>query len=293
MKTPILKPGFEFIFSLSLLAILGLPPMLMAQNQKDVEIKIENGDTTVNGKNIKELSASDRISALKDINHISGDLRNNNRDRRNIYRFKRRDTLGGMMKSDGRAPMLTEDIVINNDSLGNVVEMRAGKPGSIRKRVRLEARNNDGAPDRLAWIGRDDITGPGRPMMRLEHRNTQNFNYVNTDNDGISTRISFHVSEASNDDLKRMPRIEGPKLEIADLNIVPEFSTGKTLLLFNLPSKAAAEVTLMDSEGKTIWAEKSTGTAFSKSFVMGLNGIYYLQVKQGNGIAIKRITKEE
>ncbi len=73
MKKFFLKPGFEFIFSLSLIVILGLPPILLAQNQKDVEIKIVNGDTTVNGKNIKELSADDRKNALRDIKHINDD----------------------------------------------------------------------------------------------------------------------------------------------------------------------------------------------------------------------------
>jgi hypothetical protein len=90
-----------------------------------------------------------------------------------------------------------------------------------------------------------------------------------------------------------MPHIEGPRLEISDLNLVPEFSTGKTMLIFSLPGKAAAEVKLVDSEGKILWTEKSTGGRFTKSFVLGLNGIYYLQVQQGNGVAVKRIFKEE
>ena len=37
MKKLSFKPCFEFIFALSLIAILGLPPVLMAQNQKDME----------------------------------------------------------------------------------------------------------------------------------------------------------------------------------------------------------------------------------------------------------------
>jgi hypothetical protein len=90
-----------------------------------------------------------------------------------------------------------------------------------------------------------------------------------------------------------MPPVEGPTLEISDLNIVPEFSTGKTLLMFSLPAKTVAEVKLIDSNGKALWKEKATGGSFSKTFVIGLNGIYYLQVKQGNGVAVKRIVKEE
>ena len=67
-------------------------------------------------------------------------------------------------------------------------------------------------------------------MMRAERRNSQNLTFVNTDVNGINTRITFHISDVSNDDLKRMPHIEGARLEINDLNIVPQFSTGKTLI---------------------------------------------------------------
>ena len=31
-----IKPGFEFIFSVSLIAILGLPPLVLAQTQKNI-----------------------------------------------------------------------------------------------------------------------------------------------------------------------------------------------------------------------------------------------------------------
>lgn len=150
--------------------------------------------------------------------------------------------------------------------------------------------------------GNDDLLNgpelPGRKfggslIMRSDRRDSQNFDYENIDNDGISTHVRFHVSNISNEDLKRMPHVEGPKFEIEDLNIVPEFSTGKTFMTFNLPAKTVAEVKLIDSEGKLIWSEKSNGVRFMKSFVIGLNGIYYLQIKQGNGFAIKRILKEE
>jgi len=289
MKKFLSKPGFEFIFSLSLIVILGLPPVLLAQNQKDVEIKIENGDTTVNGKNIKTLSPADRQNALKDINHLNGQVsitvfKGGDGDK-HMYLFKRRDTLGNKGNRVGfwnngtengeHQRMVTENIVIR-DSLGNIVEV---KPGKTPKGMRFRERDFD-----------RPFTSP---MMRFDRRNTQNFDYVNTDNEGISTRVSYHVSEASNDDLKRMPHVEGGKFEIENLNLVPEFTSGKTLLMFNLPSKAVAEVKLHDSEGRLLWSEKSVNGNFSKTFTLGLNGIYYLQIKQGNSIAIKRIVKEE
>jgi hypothetical protein len=292
MKKFFLKPGFEFIFSLSLIVILGLPPMLLAQSQKDVEIKIENGDTTVNGKNIKDLSAADRKNALRDIRHINDD------GSRHTYSLERKDTVGGkgerfrlrIRKETGdRQPMITENIIVK-DSLGNIVAVKPGRHRVAEQQFALKYRSNDDAND----FGGRGPNGSGRsPMGRFERKNSQSFEYVNTDNDGISTHVRFHVSEVSNEDLKKMPHVEGGKFEINDLNLVPEFSTGKTLLMFNLPAKALAEIKLIDSEGKVVWNERSTSGSFSKTFVLGLNGIYYLQIKQGNNIAIKRIMKEE
>jgi hypothetical protein len=261
MKKHFVKPGFEFIFSFSLVMILGLPPVLLAQikTQKDIEIKIENGDTTVNGKNIKDLSAADRESVLTDINNLN---KNNNKHR--IFTFKRRDTLGGD-------------------------EMMPGKMKKMNREMALSyRRDGDKAPGRMEMRERQF----DRPMRRFD-RNSQNFEYVNIDKDGVNTHVSFRVSDVSNDDLKRMPYVEGPKFEIKDLNLVPQFSSGKILLMFNLLSKYPAEVKLSDSEGKFLWSEKAIGGTFSKSFALGLNGIYYLQVKQGKNISLKRIMKEE
>jgi len=70
MKKHTFKPGFEFIFSLCILAVLGLPPLVFAQTTKDLQITINNGDTTINGKNIKDLSATERKDALKNISQI-------------------------------------------------------------------------------------------------------------------------------------------------------------------------------------------------------------------------------
>ncbi|HEY2581802.1 MAG TPA: T9SS type A sorting domain-containing protein [Mucilaginibacter sp.] len=292
MKKLLFKPSFEFVFSLSLIVILGLPPMLMAQNQKDLEITIQNGDTTVNGKNIKELSAKGRQDALKDINHL------NNSDDKMLrsYTFKRRDSTGGYKRfvfrermENGERTPFTADTVIK-DSLGNIVKGKQGRFKQMGPEMAFRYRMDDDSFNRDKFSERN-FGGPG--MKRFDRRNSQNFDYVNIDNDGIRTHVRFHVSEVSNEDLKRIPHVEGAKFEIEDLNIVPEFSTGKTLITFNLTGKSVADVKLMDSDGKLVWNEKFTNGRFIKSFVMGLNGIYYLQIKQGNSVAMKRILKEE
>jgi hypothetical protein len=248
MKKFSIKPGFEFIFSLSLIVVLGLPPVLMAQNNrdKDMDINIANGDTTVNGKSIKELSVKQHQEALNTLSHLQAmpaAIDKGDHHLQQTYSYKQTDS------------------IVDRPMFGP----RKGGPGKM-----FNPHN-----------------------MRFERRNTQNLDYISTDGEGISTHVRFHISEISNDDLKKMPYVEGGKFELSDLNIVPQFATGKTLLMFTLPAKAVAEVKLTDSEGKILWTEKTTTVNFSKSFELGLNGIYYLQVKQGRNIAIKKITKEE
>jgi hypothetical protein len=285
MKTLFFKPGFELIFSISLIAILGLPPMLMAQNQKDLEIKISNGDTTVNGKNMKDLSPAERKDALSDIRHMSrGD------NGTTTFSFRRRDTLGNKIKRI-EIRRRTANGMMFGDSITHVEQYSTGRAGNPRMTFRY--RFNDNGVEGGDLNNRNFGDGINNPMTRVERRNSQNFHYINIDKDGISTHVSFEVSEVSNDDLKRMPYIEGGKFEIIDLNLVPEFSTGKTLLMFSLPAKTTAEVKLTDDEGKVLWTEKALGGSFKKASVFGLNGVYFLQIKQGQNVSVKKIIKEE
>jgi hypothetical protein len=153
---------------------------------------------------------------------------------------------------------------------------------------------NDGPPMPMERQFRFD--GPGRRgerMMAFNRKNTQTFNYSNTDNDGISTNVSFRVNDASKETAKRIAGTEKTALNINDLNLSPEFSTGKTALSFTLESKTSADVKLTDSEGKALWSDKAAGGSFSKKTNLPRNGIYFLTVKQGANVAVKRIVKED
>jgi hypothetical protein len=129
---------------------------------------------------------------------------------------------------------------------------------------------------------------PARELVR----NTQTFDYTITSKEGISTHVSYYVSEPIQSDAKQIIGAYKPGLEIQDVNLVPQFWAGKTLLTFSLPDKTAAEVELTDNEGKPIWEDKTISPTFSKSFSWTLNGTYYLVVKQSGETAIKKIVKE-
>ena len=109
----------------------------------------------------------------------------------------------------------------------------------------------------------------------------------------MTTHISFRVSDASVEKTKEITSSEKAGLELKDLNVVPEFSSGKTMLMFSLPARGSAEVKFMDHEGKVIWSDRALNGSFSKKFELGLNGVYLLQVKQVGKVALKRIVREQ
>ena len=265
MKKRSFKPGYEFIFSLAILAILGLPPLVSAQQStKDMDINIANGDTTVNGKNIKDLSPKDRSEALRDIGNISS-----------VKVITKSNTIG--------APTV--------DASGMIVHQH--KKGDSTYAFHYKMRMDDKRPPM-------DRKGGFPPMdrgdhMGFEHKNTQNFIYTNIDNSGISTHVSFHVSDhfgPLDADATNNEHIQMDMLDLMDLTLVPEFSAGKIILMFNLPSKAPAEVKLKDSKGTILWTEKAVNGKFSTTYPLGLNGEYYLQVKQEGKVTVKKIVKE-
>ncbi len=294
MKNYWIKPGFEFIFALSLIVIMALPPLVFAQGTKDIEIKITNGDTTINGKNIKELPADERKQALKDIGNL-GQPESMGRQHIIIKKRGASDTVSKRIVIEDRHFKTGKEGEMANmpdfkkDTTGHMFKFRmkrlGGKDSSFTNDYKL---NGD------RFRNRDfDFPTRDREMRFYRHRNVQRFEYTNTGSDGIDTYISFRVSDASPEKLKSITGSEKAELEIKDLNLVPEFSSGKTLLMFNLSSKSIAEVKLTDNEGKLIWSDKVMNGSFNKSFVLGLNGIYFLQIKQGGKTALKRIMKDE
>src|SRR6202000_2500257 len=93
----------------------------------------------------------------------------------------------------------------------------------FRKR-RDSLRNGDMFMDYGTAPGRRDFAYDGKEFRMRPHgmnrKNVQIFNYENIDNEGISTHIRFKVSETTNEDLKRMPHVEGGRFEIENLSIL-------------------------------------------------------------------------
>jgi len=288
MKKNRVSPIFEIAIAAGIMIILSLPLFVKAQDHKEFRVNISNRDTIVNGKNIKELSANERKDALKKINELNDHITFTAKDGDDLILFKDQQKDGKnkvYIYRDGiKGDMPAMAYNLSIDSAGrNMVIADAFGSDNVKTMQGMKMR----MPMKIA-------TGSNLGAIFLDNnrRNSQSFSYSNTDNEGISTHINFNVSDASAEKIKKISGAEKADLNIQDLSIVPSFTTGKTTISFSLPGKGA-EVQLKDSEGTVIWSDKTTGSEFSKSFVLPKNGAYYLQVKQAGKLALRRITKEE
>lgn len=284
MKKLHLKQGFEVIFSLSLMVVLTLPATLWAQSQMDMDINIQNGDTTVNGKKLHDLAPNERFAALNYINRLN-----------KLKSGHNPNTAFSEQRPESKPP---ETIAPSTVTPSTVVPT----PGST---VTDSATLRDSASHELHVVRRipgdamatSTTTAPtsanAQPdlstmpwLHRFAHRNSQSFSYSYTGADSITTQVNFHVADEASDTLSKKAM-----LQISDLRLVPEFSTGKTLLMFSLPDKDPADVSLVNSEGKPLLNEKTSAQDFSTTVVLPFNGIYYLHVKQGDKSVTKQIIK--
>lgn len=293
MKKKLSAPFLELSFAAGIMVILTLPLLVNAQDHKEFKVNINNSDTIVNGKNIKELPAAERKDAVKKLNelndHISITMKDGSDDvvvlnqkagKNNVYLY-RNGAMAGNIAPMAKAYSLTIDSTDN----GMTVMSNIGKDEPISMpAMRLRSSYNAAEGHNLGAL----FSYSGR-----SRRNTQSFSYSNTDKDGISTHINFSIGDASAETTKKISGSEKAALTIQDLNMVPSFSTGKTTLSFSLANKAAADVQFKDSEGTLLWEGKTSGNDFSKSFILPKNGVYYLQVKQAGKLALRKITKEE
>ncbi|QQL49618.1 hypothetical protein [Mucilaginibacter ginkgonis] len=293
MKLPQItaKPGFELVFALSIAAIFVIPSVVMAQSQKNTEIVITNGDTVINGKNIKTLSPAERASAMTDMNKLKGDGQ-----RRRVIIERRMDGV------PGQPPMIAGDGMAHQygDYVGGAAVQRPMHLRPLKDSVKTMTFSfrTDGdnmmppppAGDRPMRLRFDRNDGPVRNRdWRMSRRNSQRFSYSNTDANGVSTNINYSVTEPMTDEASDDKKV----LAISDIKLVPDFSTGKTTLSFNLPAKAATTIEFINSDDKIVWSDRVNTQSFSRSFPLPLNGMYKLVVKQGSKSVTKNIMKEE
>jgi hypothetical protein len=141
-------------------------------------------------------------------------------------------------------------------------------------------------------IDMDDRLMPS--FVEPERKNSQSFNFRNTDNDGITTRLSIELYEPTKPQMeKALEKASEGVLTVSDLTFIPHFSFGKIAMSFTLPAKGAVHVKILSNDYNVIYndvVQGFTGT-YMKSVALPKNGIYYLVITQDNRSFVKRMLK--
>lgn len=316
------------LFAITLLVISGLTEA-KSQDKKEVKrtIIITDRDTIINGKKLREATPAERKVLMKEL-----DNRENKIQERKVIRkgqngkVKKEDKEIIIRRGDGEPKVLRwrndegggMNLELKNgdarifrfdaDSLRMLFEGDSSMKGfrfkldgldsNFRKGVITMDRNFNHIPRRIEGarpeLFMDGLDGFERRPFRRE--NSQIFNYENTDKDGITSRMSIRISLANEETLKKMKvdlKTKSP-LEVIDLNLSPNFSSGKMNLSFNLQEKGPVEVKILDTNLKELITERpgvNSGTYFTQ-ISLPKNGVYYIRISQGNKTFVRKMVKE-
>ena len=122
----------------------------------------------------------------------------------------------------------------------------------------------------------------------------RNLSYI--DKDGISNRMNIRISDTEKEQLKKITGSESmtTPLDVKDLTIFPNFSSGKVGLSFNMDSRGTTKVRILDSDMKQVFSEEAanfTGT-YMKQISLPKNGVYYITVNQNANWFIRKLIKD-
>jgi len=289
-------------------------PICYAQTKKSISktIIVTNGDTVINGKRLADLDKAERDKLRKELYTEKKKQGNGEFD----VMIERRDANGDLVLKKyikGNEGTLTEDSVVRL-RINPLMRLKrdsdaiAAKGDSllIRKfHKKLESHDrlpvmppsdiNVRIPNAFREMeSEDDFKRPGRQKFS-ERPNSQSFNYSNTGKDGFTTRMNVFISDLTNAEIKKVTGLESidKPLEVEDLAIFPNFSSGKMSLSFNLESKGSITVTIKDADNKNVFFDtvKNFSGIYLKQANLPKNGIYYLSISQNNKWFVKRIVK--
>ena len=126
--------------------------------------------------------------------------------------------------------------------------------------------------------------------------NSSSFNFNSTDKNGISSRMNIRLSDAEKDQLKTITGIENAAnlLDVKDLTLFPNFSNGKLGISFNLETKGAIKLKILNTDLKPVFTDELPGFngSYMKQIPVAENGVYYITIEQNKVWFIKRLVKE-
>lgn len=316
-----MKRYIQYAFSLmaTVVIIMGAGSA-KAQEKKEVRktIIINDRDTIINGKKLSEATPAERKALLKELKDKDKSLKE-----RKIMRKKKdgKEETEIIIRQGDKEPRVlrwrsedddnghTRVFKLDSDSL-----LVAFDGDSLMKRFRFDL-NMDGLDSNMRrrvmainprLRGLPGMMDGSHPRVffdedRMFHRvgpteeNSQTFNYVSTDEDGVSSRLSIRIAEANEEILKKLNVTKDKAtLEVNDLTLSPNFSTGKLNLTFNLSGKGSAEVKILDSNLRELFNDKpaSVNGTYFKQITLPKNGVYYIHISQGGKTFVRKMVKE-
>ena len=107
--------------------------------------------------------------------------------------------------------------------------------------------------------------------------------------------MNLRISDAGKDQLKKIMGSESmtTELNVEDLTLFPNFSTGKLGLSFNMESRGAVKIKVLDSQLNQVYADEVANFSgnYMKQISLPKNGIYYISIKQNAGWYVKKLIK--
>ncbi len=316
----------SIIVALVVVVILGAKPAkTLAQEKKQVSksIIIKNGDTIINGQNLKDVSRSDRKKLMKELEGIRLGQFNHElphppqppTESQVIIRKKKEGEPEQIIVKRLNAPkvMIWKDVeTLPSGRIKEVDSIFIHLDSSQFKNQQLNIDGlesnikffSDGATIEMLPNTPDEARAFRMPMLKNmrfnsefgNEKNSQDFSYSNTDKDGISNRLHIRLTEAANESVAKITGSEkaNNNLIVDDLNIFPSFSTGKINLTLSLKSKGALEVKIIDNNLQPVFSDKQPNfnETYYKAFSLPKNGIYYLVLNQGTNWWVKKMIKE-
>lgn len=283
-------------------------------------IIINNGDTLVNGKKFRELDRDEQARLKKEFRELEHSFRAPHRsfnrhrksddvtaengilfwddDPEEDFRFRFRNRVPDdlhIFKFDGDTSLVYN---FDPDSLIKDLDFRiSGLDSNMRKRIITMHRDFS---ERAPGISRRIEFPPAEPGIysfpRLREKNTSSSSYSYTDKDGVSSRMNIRISDAGNEQTGKITGSENASqsLEVNDLTLFPNFSSGKISLSFNLSGKGNTKVTVLDSDLKQIFKDETAGFSgnYIKQISLPKNGVYYIAVSQNGNWFIRKLVKE-
>lgn len=300
MKKYILNPHL-LLMGFFVLIIVSSGSSVKAQQEKRVikSIIISNGDTIINGKKLSEVDKQERIRLRKEFSEMESNTKSleENSEGRVIIRKRTSKEAPVLNWNDGNPKEFELRVEKNIPGDVHIFEFEGdGLDSNLRKRVITMNRNFN--------LNEPGMGGRNTPPMAFEQRimpeaaertNSSSFNYNQIDKEGISSRMNLRISDADKDQLKKITGSESMTsiLNVEDLTLFPNFSTGKLGLSFNMESRGLVKVKILDTELNQVYADEAANFSgnYIKQISLPKNGIYYISIQQNSGWYVRKLIK--